>query len=317
MAALAAIPGVVPPVDASIGVLWRADPELAPALRSGAVVDGLLVGGAQDGSRDPVIIGLDPSTGDVAWRTPVELPTTPQATPTSVSPELWISCSAVQHGESQVAACIAQQFGADVAGHPAVVGLGARPGRRRAAGGPRGRGRLGAGVRRRRPRGRAAGDRRHGPVGRRRDRRRQRRRPLDVDDAPDGRRRRPGTQRYGVPPDVRRRTSSSPSTPTPGSSPRPANPCSTSSSTRTPGSRWPARGSSSRARGRRPRTAARSCSPTGPASPSTRPPAGSRSTTAPHPTSSSRSGRPRGAPTASPVARRRPATGCGTCRGPS
>ena len=118
VAALAAIPGVVPPVDESIGVLWRADPELAPALRSGAVVDGLLVGGAQDGSRDPVIIGLDPSTGDVAWRTPVELPTTPQATPTSVSPELWISCSAVQHGESQVAACTAQQFGADVAGIP-------------------------------------------------------------------------------------------------------------------------------------------------------------------------------------------------------
>ena len=36
-----------------IGVLWRADPELAPALRSGAVVDGLLVGGTQDASRRP------------------------------------------------------------------------------------------------------------------------------------------------------------------------------------------------------------------------------------------------------------------------
>ena len=92
VAALAAIPGVVPPVDASIGVLWRADPELAPVLRSGAMVDGVLVGGTQDATGAPAIVGLDPDTGAVAWRTPVDLPT-PQPTPTSASPELWISCS--------------------------------------------------------------------------------------------------------------------------------------------------------------------------------------------------------------------------------
>ncbi|WP_157453899.1 PQQ-binding-like beta-propeller repeat protein [Cellulomonas sp. Root485] len=117
VAALAAIPGIVPPVDASIGVLWRAGPELAPVLQSGAVVDDRLVGGVQDASGNPVIVGLDPGTGAVAWRTPVDLPT-PQPTPTSASPELWISCSAVPHGESQVAACVSQQFGEEVRGIP-------------------------------------------------------------------------------------------------------------------------------------------------------------------------------------------------------
>ena len=117
VAALAAIPGVVPPVDASIGVLWRADPLLAPALRSGAMVDGVLVGGTQDATGAPAIVGLDPDTGVVAWRTPVDLPT-PQPTPTSASPELWMSCNDLPRDGSHVAACIAQQVGEEVRGIP-------------------------------------------------------------------------------------------------------------------------------------------------------------------------------------------------------
>lgn len=117
VAALAEIPGVVPPVDASIGVLWRADPELATALRSGAMVDGVLVGGVQDASGASTIVGLDPDTGVVAWRTPLDLPT-PQPTPTSAWPEQWISCTAVPRGTAHVAACVSQQVGQGVVGIP-------------------------------------------------------------------------------------------------------------------------------------------------------------------------------------------------------
>ena len=117
VAALAGIPGVLPPVDESIGVLWRADAELAPVIRSGALVDGVLVGGMQDPAGAAVIVGLDPATGEVAWRTPVDLPT-PQPTPTSASAELWISCTGVQHGPSHVAACTSQQYGEGVQGIP-------------------------------------------------------------------------------------------------------------------------------------------------------------------------------------------------------
>lgn len=117
VAALAAIPGVVPPVDASIGVLWRAEPELATVLRSGAVVDGVLVGGVQDASGASTVVGLDPDTGVVAWRTPLDLPT-PQPTPTSAWPEQWISCTPVARGPAQVAACVSQQVGEGVEGIP-------------------------------------------------------------------------------------------------------------------------------------------------------------------------------------------------------
>lgn len=117
LAALAAIPGVVPPADASIGVIWRADPQLAAALQSGAMVDGVLVGGIQAADGAPSIVGLDPDTGVVAWATPVDLPT-PQPTPTSSSPELWISCSAIRHGGAHLAACVSQQYGEDVQGIP-------------------------------------------------------------------------------------------------------------------------------------------------------------------------------------------------------
>jgi len=118
LATLAAIPGVVPPADSSIGVIWRADPRLAAALQSGAMVDGVLVGGIQDADGAPSVVGLDPDTGAVAWATPVHLPT-PQPTPTSASPELWTACSPVRHAGSPVAACVSQQYGEGVQGIPA------------------------------------------------------------------------------------------------------------------------------------------------------------------------------------------------------
>ena len=133
-AALAAVPGVVPPVDPTIGVLWRADPELALALRSGTVVDGLLVGGTQDASGAPAIVGLDPDTGRVVWRTPVELPV-PASTGASAPQELWIACTPVRSDGSDLTACTAQRYGDGRRGRPGDVGLGARPGRREAAGG--------------------------------------------------------------------------------------------------------------------------------------------------------------------------------------
>lgn len=117
LAALAAIPGVVPPADSSIGVIWRADPQLATALQSGAMVAGVLVGGIQDADGAPSIVGLDPDTGAVAWTTPVDLPT-PQPTPTSSSPELWTSCSSLLYEGPPVAACVAQQYGEGVQGNP-------------------------------------------------------------------------------------------------------------------------------------------------------------------------------------------------------
>ena len=113
LAALAAIPGVVPPTDPSIGVIWRADPRVAAVLRSGSVVQGTLVGGLQDESGTPSIVGLDPDTGVVSWSTPVTLPSADPTAPDGSS-ELWITCSAVPHGRSPVAACIAQQIGQDV-----------------------------------------------------------------------------------------------------------------------------------------------------------------------------------------------------------
>ncbi|WP_315096379.1 PQQ-binding-like beta-propeller repeat protein [uncultured Cellulomonas sp.] len=112
LAELAAVPGVVRPVDSSIGVLWRADAQLAPALRSGAMVDGVLVGGIQDATGAPVLVGLDPDTGRIEWRTPVE------AEPVPAGAELWITCNALTHGTSQVAGCVAQVFGANVEGTP-------------------------------------------------------------------------------------------------------------------------------------------------------------------------------------------------------
>jgi outer membrane protein assembly factor BamB len=117
VAALADIPGVVPPADPSIGVLWRADPRLGAALRSGSVVDGTLVGGTQAPDGALSVVGLDPDTGAIAWTTPIDLPTPPQPTVGS-SPSVWVSCTTVAHGGSPVAACIAQPYGGD-----AVLGV--------------------------------------------------------------------------------------------------------------------------------------------------------------------------------------------------
>lgn len=122
VAALADVPGVVPPVDASVGVLWVADPVLAQALQSGALVDGLVVGGTQDETGASMVLGLDPDTGAVAWRTPVDLPV-PRPGPDDVAPEVWISCTPVPHGGSPVVGCVAQQYGEDVEGRipPSLV----------------------------------------------------------------------------------------------------------------------------------------------------------------------------------------------------
>ena len=117
LAALAAIPGVVPPADASIDVLWRADARLGAALRSGSVVSGTLVGGVQDASGALSLVGLDPDTGAQAWKTPVGLPDPPQPT-VGTSPSVWVSCTAVPHGGTPVAACLGQLYGDD-----AVVGV--------------------------------------------------------------------------------------------------------------------------------------------------------------------------------------------------
>ncbi|MBO3100748.1 outer membrane protein assembly factor BamB family protein [Cellulomonas fengjieae] len=117
LAELAAIPGVVPPADPSIGVLWRADPGLGSVLRSGTLVDGLLVGGTQDDAGAAQIVGLDPDTGTVAWRTPVDLPA-PQPAWTTSAPELWITCTTVPRGSDPVVGCTSHEFGEGVGGVP-------------------------------------------------------------------------------------------------------------------------------------------------------------------------------------------------------
>ncbi|MEZ0446789.1 PQQ-binding-like beta-propeller repeat protein [Cellulomonas sp. ICMP 17802] len=115
LAALAAIPGVVPPADPSIGVVWRADPLLARAVQTGAVVDGTLVGGLQDQAGVLSLVGLDPDTGATTWTTAVDQPA-PATSDGGGS--LWVTCSAVPHGDSSVALCVAQQPGDGGQGNP-------------------------------------------------------------------------------------------------------------------------------------------------------------------------------------------------------
>ena len=68
---LAATPGVVRPVDADVGVLWRPDPTeqavLLQGVDAGAAVVGLAV--ADDGSQ--AFVGIDPRTGEQRFSTPL------------------------------------------------------------------------------------------------------------------------------------------------------------------------------------------------------------------------------------------------------
>jgi len=117
VAALALIPGVVPPAGPDIGVIWRAPPELATVMQGGAMVDGLMVGGAADELGNIRVVALDPDTGATRWSTPVTLPLTQPQVDGQV-PGTWVSCREVPHHADPVAACISQQYGENIIGLP-------------------------------------------------------------------------------------------------------------------------------------------------------------------------------------------------------
>ncbi|WP_028050672.1 PQQ-binding-like beta-propeller repeat protein [Cellulomonas sp. URHD0024] len=117
IAALAEVPGVVPPASSDIGVIWRAPPELGTVMQGGAMVDGLMVGGAADDAGLVRVVALDPDTGATRWATPVTLPRLhPQ--PDGVIPSAWISCKAVQHVGRPLAGCASVQYGQNIVGLP-------------------------------------------------------------------------------------------------------------------------------------------------------------------------------------------------------
>ncbi|WP_203757407.1 outer membrane protein assembly factor BamB family protein [Cellulomonas chitinilytica] len=106
LAELAAIPGVLAPVDDSLEVRWRGDLEVSQVLQGGTVVDGTLVGVAETEPGSLELWGLDAGTGERRWATSAEL-ATPLMTPDGGAPEAWTTCAPLDG----LVACVAQQSG--------------------------------------------------------------------------------------------------------------------------------------------------------------------------------------------------------------
>lgn len=117
IAALADVPGVIPPTGPDIGVIWRAPPELGAVMQGGSMVDGLMVGGATDDDGGVRVVALDPDTGETRWTTPVSLPV-PNPQPDGTQPSTWVSCSEIPRDDGPLAACLSQQYGENVVGLP-------------------------------------------------------------------------------------------------------------------------------------------------------------------------------------------------------
>lgn len=69
VAALAAVPGVVRPVDADLRVLWEPGPGTQAALQSGIAVDGSLIGLQQSDDNAQALVAVDERTGERRWTT--------------------------------------------------------------------------------------------------------------------------------------------------------------------------------------------------------------------------------------------------------
>jgi hypothetical protein len=72
LARLAQVPGVLQPLDASVGVLWTTDDQATPgALDGSASVGDLSVGGYVDEAGERTVRAVRTRTGEVAWSTVV------------------------------------------------------------------------------------------------------------------------------------------------------------------------------------------------------------------------------------------------------
>ncbi|WP_028050673.1 PQQ-binding-like beta-propeller repeat protein [Cellulomonas sp. URHD0024] len=115
--ALAAIPGVVRPTGPDIGVIWRADPDLATVMQGGTSVDGLLIGGKASSDHGIDLVALSIDTGEVRWTTPVQVPAA-HVTPDGGRPTSGVGCVPVEHGDRSLVGCVSQQYGDDIVGLP-------------------------------------------------------------------------------------------------------------------------------------------------------------------------------------------------------
>jgi len=96
-ARLAQVPGVIAPADGSLRALWRLEQPEA-AVTYGGAADGVLLGGTSSGDGFD-LHGVDAATGDVLWRTPVDVP---------VDETLWSWCDPVRAADgSELAVCTA------------------------------------------------------------------------------------------------------------------------------------------------------------------------------------------------------------------
>lgn len=96
-ARLAQVPGVLAPADGSLRPLWRLEQPQA-AVTYGGAADGVLLGGTSAGDGFD-LHGVDAATGDVLWRTPVEVP---------VDETLWSWCHPVRDADGRdLAVCTA------------------------------------------------------------------------------------------------------------------------------------------------------------------------------------------------------------------
>lgn len=103
---LAATPGVVRPVGADVGVLWRPDPEAAAVIEQGIDVDGAVLGLAVDVDGSQSFVSLDQRTGEVRFRTPLLGPDAERARSLDRSAAGTCVAVPVDDGSSRQAACL-------------------------------------------------------------------------------------------------------------------------------------------------------------------------------------------------------------------
>lgn len=101
-ARLAAVPGVLSPLEGDLAELWHLPPERAAAVRSENVVAGVLVGGGPGTTTQFLLHGVDAATGREAWATGVRSPV--QGTSS------YIVCEPVGDADGVLALCIGRGF---------------------------------------------------------------------------------------------------------------------------------------------------------------------------------------------------------------
>lgn len=104
LARLAAVPGVLAPVDRRLSALWHADAALGTAIQAGTEIDGRLLAVVDGEDQSLAVVALDARTGRQLWRTAVPRPAR-LAGPDDQVQQLYSYCSTAPHGTGQVALC--------------------------------------------------------------------------------------------------------------------------------------------------------------------------------------------------------------------